>query len=615
MNAAIKTIVTIFFTSMLCTSTPLQAQKTMYRTVGHQIEGSEGRNIVQAKDGGYFLSYYIYYAGKFIGCISKLNCAGQVTWEKFYEEAYSAIPVDVIPQPDNGCLLLLSVREISGEFRNAVIRLDQSGNTLWTQKVDMHAASPTGCMVQDNDGSIYTIGVDSVAAINNFGTTVAKIKISGELVWVKQFAASVVDHTAKVITITSDHKIAIAGPVAVSGLLFTNVFVMTLDSDGNFLQRKIFTTYYDDEVTSICADKSGNIYLSGYSYFLNSAWDAFFIKLNSQLVVQESKFYDGATPQGEQSRYISPASDNTFAIFGDEGVFNERNPMLLKLDNQGNILWSNRYSISPQFTNYIFHGSQCEDGGFLMTGDARPANQFRVAPFIKTDAFGNMGCFTSPFNLTVRTELLSEYNSPVNSYTLLLQNDTNPVPYAASLLLTSNVAFCQSLVPCGTFNWTYDSQCPVPCYTFSENSLLADSWLWTFENGTPSTSLLQQPPQVCFPGNGPYDVTLTLTNAIGSYTISKTLVNNPDCPFTIPNIFTPNGDGINEFFEAEGLTESFTLKIFNRWGMEIFASEKPGMWWDGNYNDKNPATSGVYFYLLNLPQRDKFYKGVVELVR
>jgi len=590
------------------------SQKTMYRTIGHQVEGSEGRNVVQAADGGYFMTYYIYYASKVIGCITKLNCAGQKEWEKFYEELYNALPVDVIPQNDNGCLLLLSIRGFNGEYQNAVLRLDTAGNTMWTQRVAMQVGGTTGSLAQDSNGFIYTCGSDSVAGINHRGTTVAKISSAGQLIWVKQYA-EYVDHVPRVLTVTSDNKIAIAGQAAIAGLLFTNLFVMTLNENGNFLKRKTLTTYYDDEINSICADKSGNIVLSGYSYFLNSAWDMFFLKLNSQLTVLQSKFYDAGTGQGEQARHISPGMNNTFAIFGDEGGFNERNPALLKLDSDGSIIWSRHYTISTQFTNYIFHGSQCNDGGYLMTGDARPANQFRIAPFIKTDANGDMGCFNSPFTFTARTETIDQADTSLLEFNVPLVPDTTSVPYSNFTLPTSNTAFCQSLVPCGTFAWELDAICPSPCYTFNETTLLANSWQWTFENGTPASSSNQLPPQVCYTTAGPHEVTLTLTNPIGAVTYTQYIFPEIICPLSIPNIFTPDGDGINEVFYAKGVSEPFSLKIFSRWGLEIFSSDPPGNWWDGRSNGDQMASAGVYFYILTLPESDRTFKGTVELVR
>ncbi len=559
------------------------------------------------------LSQTIYYSSKTIGCITKLSCAGTVEWERFYEESYNVLPVDLIPQQDNGCVALLSVRKAGGDYQNAVLRIDAAGNTVWTQRIEMQAGNTTGCMAQDADGSIYTCGNDTVPGTGHRGTILAKINPEGTLLWVKQYA-ELIDHAPRALTVTSDHKVAVTGNAVLAGVQFTNVFVFIVDEDGNFLKRKIYTTTYDDEPLSICADHSGNLAVTGYSYFINTQWDIFFLKLDGQLNVLQSKFYDLGTAQGEQARYISPSDANTFAIFGDEGGFNERNPLLIKTDADGNIIWSRHYTISPQFTNYLFHGSQASDGGYLMTGDARPANQFRIAPFIKTDANGDMGCLNNTINVSSRTEQFSVFDTLLVEFAPVFSEDISPVPYAVNPLPTSNTTYCQNLVPCGNFSLTATALCPIPCFTFNEQSYLASTWEWTFENGVPATSTDQNPPLVCFDSPGLHEVTLVFTNQYGSTSWSEFVNAQPDCPFTIPNIFTPNGDGLNEVFQADGLLEPFTLTVFNRWGLEVFSSGSPGKGWDGKSEHGKKVPPGVYYYVLFLPQSNRNFNGTITLM-
>ncbi len=52
----------------------------------------------------------------------------------------------------------------------------------------------------------------------------------------------------------------------------------------------------------------------------------------------------------------------------------------------------------------------------------------------------------------------------------------------------------------------------------------------------------------------------------------------------VPNAFTPDGDGLNDFFKARGLEiESFKMEIFNRWGDRVFVSEDIENGWNGSY--------------------------------
>ncbi|MEY2972142.1 MAG: hypothetical protein RL738_983 [Bacteroidota bacterium] len=68
---------------------------------------------------------------------------------------------------------------------------------------------------------------------------------------------------------------------------------------------------------------------------------------------------------------------------------------------------------------------------------------------------------------------------------------------------------------------------------------------------------------------------------------------------TLPNVFTPNGDGVNDEFrlrptEAQALDQLF-LKVYNRWGQEVFRTSDPNFSWDGRYLGR-VLSPGVYIY-------------------
>jgi gliding motility-associated-like protein len=76
----------------------------------------------------------------------------------------------------------------------------------------------------------------------------------------------------------------------------------------------------------------------------------------------------------------------------------------------------------------------------------------------------------------------------------------------------------------------------------------------------------------------------------------------------IPNIFTPNGDGVNETFFIRNLPSESVLLITNRWGKEVFTSNNYQNDWNGG-----GAADGVYFYKLTL--QGEVFTGWVEIVR
>ncbi|HMN33060.1 MAG TPA: PKD domain-containing protein [Chitinophagaceae bacterium] len=95
-----------------------------------------------------------------------------------------------------------------------------------------------------------------------------------------------------------------------------------------------------------------------------------------------------------------------------------------------------------------------------------------------------------------------------------------------------------------------------------------------------------------------------------------------DCYLNIPNSFSPNGDGLNDYFLprellSSGLT-SFKMDIYNRWGENIFTTNSiDGRGWDGKYNGVLQPI-GVYVYLIEgefINGVKKTYQGNVTLIR
>lgn len=96
----------------------------------------------------------------------------------------------------------------------------------------------------------------------------------------------------------------------------------------------------------------------------------------------------------------------------------------------------------------------------------------------------------------------------------------------------------------------------------------------------------------------------TVTDGSGCSISDVATVSRGDCPIYIANVFSPNGDGVNDefsLFAASGISgQVTTYEIFNRWGDLVFRSggfslDDDGQWWDGSLLGR-PAEGGVYVY-------------------
>lgn len=85
-----------------------------------------------------------------------------------------------------------------------------------------------------------------------------------------------------------------------------------------------------------------------------------------------------------------------------------------------------------------------------------------------------------------------------------------------------------------------------------------------------------------------------------------------------PQVFTPNGDNVNDEFRAYGMRMSgYKLTIFNRWGEQVFATSNIREGWDGRYNNRD-APEGVYVYIATAEDESGKriqLKGTFQLLR
>jgi gliding motility-associated-like protein len=83
----------------------------------------------------------------------------------------------------------------------------------------------------------------------------------------------------------------------------------------------------------------------------------------------------------------------------------------------------------------------------------------------------------------------------------------------------------------------------------------------------------------------------------------------------IMNLFTPDGDGFNDYWELPKMNEwgKCDVRVYNRWGKLVFANPDYNNLWDGTSNGA-PVPEGAYYYIINT-QNAGVVKGTVNIVR
>lgn len=158
-------------------------------------------------------------------------------------------------------------------------------------------------------------------------------------------------------------------------------------------------------------------------------------------------------------------------------------------------------------------------------------------------------------------------------------------------------------------------------YVFTNTSTGATSYLWSFGDGERLATISKDTTvSYTYTASGDYDVCLTATNDYGCTNQYCTAISAIIDPLVdVPNAFTPNGDGINDYVRVRGFgIAKMNFRIFNRWGALVYQSTSyKNNGWDGRLNGVLQPMD-VYAYVLDVEYSDgKRYqkRGDVTLLR
>jgi gliding motility-associated-like protein len=223
----------------------------------------------------------------------------------------------------------------------------------------------------------------------------------------------------------------------------------------------------------------------------------------------------------------------------------------------------------PTFSADVLSG--CAPLTVTLTDNTIPAASSTVWTIVGETSSNNNGSFIYTFN-----------NPGVYSVTLTLTS-------AAGCVGTTTINNMINVFPNPVADFSFGpsgADITNSLINFTNESSLNDLNNWDFGGLGSST---QANPSFTFPSDSPgnYNVCLAIETANGCVdTTCQTIIINDIFIIYVPNAFTPNEDGINDYFLPilSGFDPlSYELIIFNRWGELIFESQSQGVWWDGTH--------------------------------
>jgi gliding motility-associated-like protein len=211
-------------------------------------------------------------------------------------------------------------------------------------------------------------------------------------------------------------------------------------------------------------------------------------------------------------------------------------------------------------------------------------------------------------NRTIGNQVLSIPKIPI-SYEVVVTDSNGCVDSAETSVSLNDV-------PIADFSFNYIPSCAGFEVQFSDSSLLTDTYQWIFGDGTTSN---QMNPYHIF--NFGTNVSTVLTVGNNGICFDKANVDfewkniSEFLDVFLPNIITPNNDGINDCFEVivpKEFVECTHYEIYNRWGMKVYDTKefKNNFCGINAYNNKE-VSAGTYYYTVEVG--DYLLNGFVKV--
>jgi len=522
---------------------------------------------------------------------------------------------------DNLTFSTYTLNGVNGIGNFFILKLDSLGNVLWGKSAGIDLYTTGNSIVHDAHDNVYVIGNYKSSSVI-FGNDTLKNKgfedffvvkynsNTGNEIWAKSFGDSLGDY-GNAITVNKKGEIYLTGNYWSSNIMLdtfnlqnpwfhtNNLFIAKCDSLGKVIWAKNIGGDNDDISMGICLDKNENIYITGVFTSTSGMFDTI----------------------------------NVSTSIGFGNIF------IAKYNSLGHIIWLKTgrtthsgygYGLAVDSYNNLYASGGTQDNGSIDFMDVvlnAPAanciaNRCDPMYLMKYDSLGHLLCSTyissggdDISGLCVDKNGYAYVTGDYLANPFIIGNDTLPLAGFESIF-TSKFYCCEK--PKLQVSNVIENICKGDSINISLSGALNYNWYSSLGSSQNTSIIIEKPiSNVIYTAIG--------TGAFDSCRDTVLLnINVRDCNesfITIPNVFTPNGDNVNDVFafKIEGTLKDFS--IYNRWGNLIknsMLTSQSYINWDGHTTSGEECSSGVYFFTLQyttLLGEQKKVNGYVTLIR
>ncbi len=567
--------------------------------------------------------------------ITKLDKCGIIQWERSFGGTGYESARDVLQTADGGYMILGETNSTDGGVIAGfggtkdiwLLKLSAAGNLEWQKRYGgtgldignhIQSTSDGGFLIaattSSNDGDIrgnHSTGTYTDGAL-------IKINATGTLQWSKCFGGSKNEELFDIEIINGTTFVAgftnsVDGDIPPDQKNY-DAWLLAIDQNGNKVISKIYGGSQNDVAYCMTRGADGSLTLAGYTTSTDGdvsgakgSQDYWVINVSQKGKLNWQKVLGGT--DAEYAKTIITDSDSSYIIGGvsysDDGDIS--NPLgegdfwTVKLSPSGNMLWEKSWGGSdndhlrfiihnPAEAEYYLAGdSDSGDGDFSNSqGDADFAIiKLKIPKPITSDSVVCDINSYVPFQDTLRDAC--GYDSAIVTYQpVIIKGPFDGIRTADTIFAGQSVTLHSN--GNGTVVWSSHTSLSCSACTDPVASPVVTT-VYTATNYLPGGCRLS-----------------------GNFTV----VVLKDAMVHVPTAFTPNGDGLNDYFGPIGkVPDGYRLRVFNRNGEVVFNSSVMNQKWNGTYQGQLQPSS-VFIYLIDyndIQHKPHQQKGTLVLIR
>lgn len=306
-------------------------------------------------------------------------------WTRTFDSGGDDYADEVLPA-HGGFLIASSAVTGSVDFR--LTHTDGNGNQLWSRNYGTPQDDWCAALVTAASGNGWLMtGFTFPPASFYPDIFLVRVNNSGDTLWTRAIGDSAASESAGAILSLADGSFLITGNIDVSLAGLTDIYLTLISSSGDVLWTRVYEYLEIESATSICLLNDGNYLIGGSRLAGAGTVDFYFVKVNTSGDTLWTRAYGG---EGYDLVYdLVPLADGGVVFTGLTTSFGEEGDLYLsKLNSSGDSVWAHTYGGPSE--DHSHQVAPTSDGGFLVFGhtDSPPAVG-GDAYLVKTDSEGN----------------------------------------------------------------------------------------------------------------------------------------------------------------------------------------------------------------------------------